>query len=146
METETFGGFKQTASTSIMRLVDKITITAGRQFNLPSAMYRKNGLHRFKAARLFYNKAERKIGIEFITQQEEGTFKLIESGEKARYGAYIVAKNFFFLNDLKAPKKAKRYDYKKVGIKGLGANRPGTLFIIDLKQRDDLKQREDEKD
>ncbi len=134
-KTEVFGGFKQTASTAVTRLVDKITVTAAKQFNLPSAMYKKNGLYKFKAARLYYNKAERKVGIEFIAEQEEGSFKLIQSGEEAKYGAYIVAKNFFFMNDLKPPKKAKRYDYQKISLKSLGAARGGTMFVIDLKKK-----------
>lgn len=130
--SESFGGFEQTTSTTITRVVDKITITTARQFNFPSAMYRKNGLSKFKAAKLFYNKKDRKIGIEFVQSQEEGSFKLITSGEDGKHGAYIVAKNFFFLNDIKPPKKAKRYGYQKVALKTLGADRSGTMFVLDL--------------
>lgn len=135
-ETETFGGFQQTTSTSITRVVDKITITAAKQFNLPSAMYRKNNLAQYKAARLFYNKQDKKIGLEFITELEEGAFKLIQSGENGKYGAYIVAKNFFFLNDLRPPKQAKRYEYQKINLRDLGADRDGTIFVIDLKEKE----------
>lgn len=132
VKNEVFGGFEQTTSTALARVVDKITITTAKQFNFPSAMYKKNNLAKYKAAKLFYNKKDRKIGIEFIQAQEEGSFKLITSGEDGKHGAYIVAKSFFFLNDIKPPKKAKRYSYQKVGLKKLGANRPGTMFVVDL--------------
>jgi hypothetical protein len=134
---ETFGGFTQTTSTTLSRVVDKITLTTAKHFNFPSAMYRKNKLSRYKAARLFYNKKDRLIGIEFIPTTEEGAFKLIPSGEDAKYGAYIVAKSFFFLNNLRAPHKAQRYDYRTVGLKKLGAARPGTMFVIDLNKKEE---------
>ncbi len=133
---ESFGGFTQTTSTTLSRVVDKITLTTARHFNFPSAMHRKNKLAKFKSARLYYNRKENQIGIEFIPGLEEGAFKLIPSGENAKYGAYIVAKSFFFLNDIKAPKKAQRYDYHKTSLKKLGAKRPGTLFVINLTKKE----------
>lgn len=134
---ETFGGFEQFVSANITRLVDKISITKVNQFNFPTAMFRKNNLTRFKAVRLFYNKAERKVGLEFIAspQPDDGSLKLIPSGDEGQYGAYIVAKSFFFMNDLNPEKLAGRYDYDKVSLEDLGASRAGTMFVIDLNKK-----------
>jgi len=136
---EKFGGFEQFVGTNISRLVDKISITKGSQFNFPTAMHRKNNLGRFKGVRLFYNKSDRKVGLEFVTdiQQDDGSLKLIPSGDEGQYGAYIVAKSFFFMNDLKPEKLAGRYDYEKVSLKKLGADRSGTMFVIDLNKKGD---------
>ncbi len=135
--TEKFGGFEQFAGTSISRLVDKISITRGSQFNFPTAMHRKNKLSRYKAVRLFHNKKERKIGLEFIAepQPDDGSLKLIPSGEEGQYGAFIVAKSFFFLNDLQPAKLAGRYNYEKISMKQLGAERQGVLYVIDLNEK-----------
>lgn len=137
--TENFGGFEQFVSTNISRLVDKISITKGSQFNFPTAMHRKNNLNKYSAVKLFYNKKERKIGLEFISTQTEndGSLKLIASGDKGQYGAYIVAKNFFFMNDLKPDKLAGRYNYTKNGLKSLGADRTGFMYVIDLNKKGD---------
>ena len=134
---EKFGGFEQFVSSNITRLVDKISITKGNQFNFPTAMYKKNNLTRFKAVRLFYNKGDRQVGLEFISdpQPEDGSLKLVPSGDEGQYGAYIVAKSFFFMNDLNPEKLAGRYDYEKVSLKKLGADRAGTLFVIDLSKK-----------
>ena len=136
---EKFGGFEQFEGTSISRLIDKISITRGSQFNFPTAMHRKNNLARYKAVRLFYNKKERKIGLEFVADPlpDDGSLKLIPSGDKGQYGAYIVAKSFFFLNDLKPEKLADRYDYEKVNLKRLGAERQGIMYVIDLTKKED---------
>lgn len=132
----TIGGFEQFIGTNMSRLVDKITITKGSHFNLPTAMYRKNSINKFKFVKLFYNKKDSQIGFEFtnIQEPEDGSLKLVPSGDKGQYGAYIVAKSFFFMNSLKPEKLAGRYDYAKKTLKSLGADRPGFMYVIDLKK------------
>ena len=138
---EKFGGFEQFVGADISRLVDKISITKGSQFNFPTAMHRKNKLGRYKAVKVYFNKKERQIGLEFISEPQsgDGSLKLIPSGDKGQYGAYIVAKSFFFLNDLKPMKLAGRYEYDKASIKQLGAERAGTLYVIDLNKKGETK-------
>lgn len=136
MDNSTFSGFKQFTNETLTRVVDKISITKGSQFNFPTAMYKKNRLSQFKAARLYYNKERQLVGIEFIPELEDGAFKLVLSAE-GRYGAFIVAKSFFFMHDLDAKRYARRYNYKKLNLEELGAGRPGTMFAIDLKEKEE---------
>lgn len=131
-----FADFEAFKNEGLTRVIDKITITKGNQFNFPTAMYKRNHLSNYKAARLYYNKKAQQIGIEFLEDQEDGTFKLILS-EQGRYGAYIVAKSFFFLNELKAENYAARYTYKTVKFSDMGADRPGALYVIDLKDKEE---------
>lgn len=131
------GGFEQFVSPSNTRLVDSISITKNSQFNFPTAMYNINKLEGFKAVRLYLNKKDNQIGIEFLSEQEDGDFKLIPSGENARYGAYMVAKSFFIINKLKPEKLAGRYDYSKVSLKKLGSERPGFMYVLDLNKKED---------
>jgi hypothetical protein len=127
-----FADFKPFQNEGLTRVIDKITITKGNQFNFPTAMYQRNHLKNYKAVRLYYNKKASQVGIEFLKDQEEGSFKMILS-EGGRYGAFIVAKSFFFLNDLKAEDYAGRYSYDSVKFTDMGADRPGSLYVISLK-------------
>jgi hypothetical protein len=133
-ENNSIGGFAPFKNEGLTRVVDKITITKVNQFNFPSAMYKRNRLDRYQAVRLYYNKASWEIGLEFLEEHEEGSFKLVLS-EEGRYGAYIVAKSFFFFNGLTAQLLAGRYSYKAVNLAEMGADRPGTMYIIDLKDK-----------
>lgn len=118
----------------ITRFVDKITITRSHHFNFTTAMSRTNKLDQYEAVRLYWNKADKQIGIEFLKERVDGTLKLIKSG---KYGSYIVAKGFFIMNGLKPEKLAGRYDYKKVSLKKLGADRAGFIFVIEPKSKEE---------
>lgn len=133
-ENNIIGGFTPFKNEGLTRVVDKITITKVNQFNFPSAMYKRNHLDRYQAVRLYYNRVSQEIGLEFLKDHEDGSFKLVLS-EEGRYGAYIVAKSFFFFNELSAMQLAGRYSYKAVNLAEMGADRPGTMYIIDLKDR-----------
>lgn len=117
----------------ITRFVDKITITKSYQLSFPTAMSRTNKLDQYSGVRLYWNKADKQIGIEFLKDRPDGTFKLIKSGN---FGSYIVAKGFFILNKLDPKKLAYKYEYKRHSLKKLGADRPGVMFVIDLKSRE----------
>lgn len=137
IKNDNIGSFEQFIGSNMSRLVDKITITKGSHFNLPTAMYRKNKINNFKYVKLFYNKKEHQIGFEFTTSQEpeDGSLKLVPSGDKGQYGVYIVAKSYFFMNNLDPLKLHGRYEYAKKTLKSLGADRPGFMYVIDLTKK-----------
>jgi hypothetical protein len=127
-------GFEAFQNEGLTRVVDKITITKVNQFNFPTAMYKRNKLHRYSAVRIYFNRADMQVGLEFLNEYENGSFKLILS-EEGRYGAYIVAKSFFFFNELEAKQFAGRYGYKTVNLSEMDAKRLGVMYIIDLKDK-----------
>lgn len=130
--TPTINGFAAFKNEGLTRVVDKITITKVNQINFPTAMYKRNQLSQYSAVQLYFNKDTQQVGLEFLKEQVEGSFKLSLS-EEGKYGAFIVAKSFFFFNELDAEKLAGRYSYKRVNFSDMSVDRPGAMYIIDLK-------------
>lgn len=122
-------GFELFDNSSMTRVVDKISLTKSYQFNFPAAFYTKNRIKGMQGVLLYFNKTDSKIAVRFIKELDDKSFRLsLSNGGK--YGAYIAAKSFFTLNNIKMPEHAGRYDYKEIN------NGDIKLFVIDLGSRE----------
>ncbi len=124
-------GFELFDSSSMSRVVNKITITKSNQLNFPAAFYTINKLNGKKGAVLYFNKTSQKIAIQFTDEVTPQGFKLALSSE-GKYGAYVSVRSFFTLNGIDNKKYADRYDYEKID----DANGQ-PIFIIDLTRGED---------
>jgi hypothetical protein len=122
----TLAGFELFDSSTMSRVVDKITITKSNQLNFPAAFYTINKLAGKKGAMLYFNKASQKIAVQFTDEVKPQGFKLALSNG-GKFGAYISVRSFFTLNGIDTKKYAKRYDYEKIADP---SNQ--SIFIIDL--------------
>jgi len=108
-----------------IRLESRITITKSNSLGLPTKFTEDNGVKQFNYAVLFYDSNLKAIGIQFTNDETESNkFSLIKSD---KYGASIVARSFFKVNDIDTKKYHGRYNWKIVEIENIGK-----LFVIEL--------------
>ena len=108
-----------------IRLESRKTITKSNSLGLPTKFTEDNGVKQFNYAVLFYDSNLKAIGIQFTNDETESNkFSLIKSD---KYGASIVARSFFKVNDIDTKKYHGRYNWKIVEIENIGK-----LFVIEL--------------
>ncbi|OHB06427.1 MAG: hypothetical protein A3B16_02325 [Candidatus Zambryskibacteria bacterium RIFCSPLOWO2_01_FULL_45_43] len=88
-------------------------------------MFHKYKLNDFVGVKLYFDAAEKKIGIKLVKEKAEGVFKLSKQAQGK--GAYFTAHSFLSSLSIDPKKYAGRYEPEEV-------NDPefGKLFVIQL--------------
>lgn len=111
------------------RLEHRITITRSGYIGFPTTFYRDNGIGSYNFLLLYFSEAEgqRSIGIKFITDgTEKGAIKIHKNKEEK--GGWVVARNFFKINNIDYVLCKGRYEWTKENFEGIGE-----LYILKLK-------------
>lgn len=110
---------------------DKITVTKSSSIGFPKKFYDDNKVADFKYVVLFYDEAQKVVGIQFINDEaEKSKFTIIRSKASSAGGA-IIARSFFKTYNIDTLKYSGRYEYKKENIEGI----VGQVFVIQLKEK-----------
>jgi hypothetical protein len=125
--------FVETPNTS-SKVIDTITLTTNEYLSFPTFFVEK---HKLKSlgqdlfARLYFDKQQNAIAIQFVTEKSAGLYKINVSPQ---YGATCKVKAFLSNNEIDAGKYTGKYEYTKqsadeVGLEG------GDVYIMKLKSR-----------
>lgn len=115
------------------RLEDRITVTKSNSIGFPQKFYEDNGIKNKKYVVLYWDKANKAIGIHFVKDTEEKSkFSILHS--KKGYGGSVVVRSFFKSNNINLTDYAGRYEFKKVRVDGVGE-----LYVIELKSKQERK-------
>lgn len=118
------------------RFEDRITVTRNRSIGLPTQFCEENKVKDYKFAILFYDKAKNAVGIKFTNEgAEQG--KIAISKNNQGYGAHILATSFFKANRINTKKYTGRYEYTKLSLGDVGIEEDGSLFIINLIEKEE---------
>lgn len=110
------------------RFSRKISITKAESFGFPSAFYKENNLSRFKAAKLYYDKGTKVIGIKFIeSADDDASFRIMTYGAGNKISAGFGARSFFNKYELDVEKIYGKYDYVSKQLDNIGE-----LFLIQI--------------
>jgi hypothetical protein len=119
------------------RFEERITVTRNRALGLPTQFCEDNNVKDYKFAVLFYDKEKNAIGIKFSNDEnEEGKISITKNNQG--YGAHILATSLFKANRINTKKYAGRYDYTKVPLRDVGFDEDGTLFVINLIEKEEV--------
>lgn len=125
--------FVETPNTS-SKVIDTITLTTNEYLSFPTFFVEK---HKLKSlgqdlfARLYFDKQQNAIAIQFVTEKSAGLYKINVSPQ---YGATCKIKAFLSNNEIDVGKYTGKYEYTKhtaaeVGLEG------GDVYIMKLKSR-----------
>lgn len=116
------------------RFEDRITVTRHSSIGLPTKFFEDNKIKEFQYVVLYYDPAERALGLHFTNdEQEKAKFKIIRS--KAGYGGSITARSFFTVNNIDVNKVYGRYKWEPYTIEGVGQ-----VFVIKLQDRQETQK------
>lgn len=104
-------------------------------FGFSSGFYDKNSLKGSIGLKLFYDKDRRAVAFKFLDSMEDGMVKL----KKRQTGGYVSAVSFFGKYEINPEKYSGRYDPIKIEDDKLG-----TIFIIELKQKEDSNKEDNQ--
>lgn len=107
---------------------NRITITRSYSMGLPRKFYQDNGVKDFKYAVLYYDEANKAIGVHFTNEKDKNGFSVIHSPE---YGGQIVIRSFLKTYNIDPEIYHNRYEWEKYNLEGTGE-----IFVIKLKERD----------
>lgn len=111
-----------------VRLETRITITKTNSIGFPTQFSIDNGIKKFKYAVLFYDKSSKAIAIQFTNNESEtNKFTLIQY---EKYGASVIARSFFKVNNIDTEKYHGRYKWKIVEIDNIGS-----VYVIELNNK-----------
>ena len=113
------------------KAIDTITLTANDYLSFPTFFTEKNKLKDTGTslyAKLFFDKDKFAIGIQFISENAPGLYKVNVSTE---YGATCKIKSFLLNNDIDTKKYADKYGYKKYEAADIGLS-GGDVYVIGL--------------
>lgn len=110
------------------KFTPQVTINKGGGFGLNSGMHHRYDLSQYKAAKLYFDAENKRVGIRVFKEPEDGSFKLkVRNNEK---GVYFGAKSFVEAYNLDRSKIAGRYHPELI-------NDPqfGEMFVIYLEKK-----------
>jgi len=106
---------------------DRISITRSYTIGMPGQFVRQNLDSKPRYMVLFFDMEKSAMGIRFTNDDtEEGKFSVIYS--KVGYGATVIARSFFRINNINIDTVRGKYVWKKQHIDGIGE-----LFVIEFK-------------
>lgn len=108
------------------RLEHRITVTKSGYIGFPTKFYADNNVAGYKYVTLYYSEPEKAVGIKLSNDEnEKGALKIHHNKEGK--GGWVVARNFFKINNLDYKNYSNRYEWNKENFEGIGE-----LFIIKL--------------
>ncbi|MFA6548295.1 MAG: hypothetical protein WCT11_05190 [Candidatus Magasanikbacteria bacterium] len=111
-----------------VRQEDRITLTKSHSIGFPQKFYNDNNIKSFKSAVLFWDDANKAIGVLFTNDEsEKNKFSIIHS--KEGYGGSVVARSFLRFNNIDPKIYHGRYEWEKHNQEGVG-----DLFVIKLRE------------
>ncbi len=110
------------------RFLPKISVTANGGIGISSAFGKKYNIKDYSGVKLFWDAAQKVVGIKFIKEAEEGMFPLKVREDEA---AHLMAKSFFVKYDIKVKELVSRYEPEETEVPGIGR-----LFVVKLKSKE----------
>lgn len=112
------------------RFEDRITVTRSRAIGFPTQFCKQNNIKNYKYGVLFFDETQNAIGIKFTNSEDEaGKISINHSSD---YGGHLLANSFFKANRINTKRYAGRYEYVKKGLRSIGIEEDGYLFIVTL--------------
>ena len=121
--------FKKFEGGSSTNRESAIVINKPNSIGFSSRFYQDNNVSEFKYVILYFDSANRAIGIKLTNKEEEKTKYSINHAKKG-FGAQVVPKSFFKENKRDTEKCSGRYEFEEEKIEGIG-----DIFIITLKDK-----------
>lgn len=114
----------------IARVVDKITLTTSKQIGFPQAFTKRNNVHDFEGAILYWHPEQKVIAVRFTNDMsQKGVLKLVKSD---RYGAYVSVSTFLATYSIDPKEHQRRYDYEKVDPTLFSLDTEDPMFVFQL--------------
>ncbi len=110
------------------KFTPQVSINKSGGFGLSSGMHHRYEIDRYAAVKLYFDKAEQKIGIKLLEQETDGTFRLKKRADEK--GAYFSAWSFIEAYSIDLNKYAGKYSPIEIEDPQFGK-----LFMIDLKSK-----------
>ena len=109
------------------RFENRITVTKSDSIGFPTKFCEDNGIKNFDYIILYWDGAQKAIGINFTNNKEEKSrFSMIKS---QKYGANVVARSFFRNYSINPKEYHGRYSWSKEKLPD-----NSLLFVIKLKK------------
>jgi hypothetical protein len=125
--------FVETPNTS-SKVIDTITLTTNEYLSFPTFFVEKHKLKTLGQdlfARLYFDKQQNALAIQFVTEKSAGLYKVNVSPQ---YGATCKIKSFLSNNEINADKYTGKYEYTKYSAAEVGLE-GGDVYIMKLKSR-----------
>lgn len=111
-----------------------ISVTENKAFGLSRAFIDKYGITKNHKAIILYDDEANKVGLHFSLNNPKFGLAVRITNEK--HGGLVVARSFFDIKSIDAPKYAQRYaDFEVKTLKELGHDKEGQAFVISLKEK-----------
>ncbi|SRR5260221_3823474 len=118
------------------RREERLTITRSGSIGFPSQFYLDNQIANFKFTVLYYDEEQKKIGLQFTSDENEKD-KISIVHDKNGHGGYVLARNFFKTYKIDPNNFAGRYEYLKENDPAIGE-----MLTIKLLERTQKKDNE----
>jgi len=125
--------FVETPNTN-SKVIDTITLTTNEYLSFPTFFVEKHKLKSLGSdlfARLFFDKQQNAIAIQFVTDKSAGLYKINVSPQ---YGATCKIKSFLSNNEIDVDKYTGKYEYSKYSATEVSLE-GGDVYIMKLKSR-----------
>ena len=109
-----------------VRQENRITITKSYSMGFPQKFYEDNSVKNFKYVILYYDEANKAIGVHLTIEKDKNSFTIIHS---QKYGGQVVIRSFLKTHNIYPKIYHGRYDYEKYNLEGVGE-----IFVIKLKE------------
>lgn len=110
-----------------IRQESRITITKSYSMGFPQKFYQDNGVKNFKYAVLYYDEANKAIGIHLANEKDKNGFSIIHS---QKYGGQVVIRSFLKTYNIDPKVYHGRYEWEKYNLEGVGE-----IFVIKLREQ-----------
>jgi hypothetical protein len=97
---------------SANRIIDKISVTSGGAIGFSTSFSSEHELTKYTGIILYWNPADREIGIQFTATESEESLKLTPN--KYGEGRTVNAKAFFATNHIDPRRYSQRFEYRVV--------------------------------
>lgn len=117
---------------STSKVIDTITLTSNDYLSFPTFFVEKHKLKHLGQdlfARLYFDKQQNAIAIQFVTEKLAGLYKVNVSPQ---YGATCKVKSFLLNNEINTEKHTGKYEYTKHSASDVGLE-GGDVYVIKLK-------------
>lgn len=110
-----------------IRQESRITITKSYSMGFPQKFYQDHGVKNFKYAVLYYDEANKVIGIYLTNEKDKNGFSIIHS---QKYGGQVVIRSFLKTYNIDPKIYHGRYEWEKYNLEGVGE-----IFVIKLREK-----------
>lgn len=113
------------------KVINTVTLTNNEFLSFPTFFLQQHHIREMGeeiSLRLFYDKENKAVAIQFMNGNETGLYKLNISD---KYGATSKVRAFLLNNDLDVKKLAGKYEYKKYSATELGLD-GADVFVLNL--------------